>query len=113
MNPRDVRQLHRLARLSGIQTAYVDMNGKQQNASPEVLAAVLGALEVPAGNSREIRESLLTWQEQYYGRCLEPTVVAWDKQPAKIQLRFPNTSVPKSIPIHLHSEGGDSDDLVV
>src|ERR1017187_4581071 len=85
----DFRKLQELARLNGVHTSYLDMGGKPQKASPEILVAVLNALGVPANNAKEIHDALRETRLCPWQRGIEPVRVVWDQQPAKIEIRLP------------------------
>ena len=89
MKPDVARQLRRLAELNGVQTSFVDAANKKITASPEVLAGVLKALGVPAGNAGEIRESVRGSLLRPYRQGIEPVVVAWDNKAIAVRCHFP------------------------
>ncbi len=83
------RQLQELARRHDIQTAYTDMAGQRQEASAEVLKAMLGVLGVPVQSAGDVREALRQIRQRRWQQGVEPVVVAWDERPARIELRLP------------------------
>jgi 4-alpha-glucanotransferase len=109
MNAADLERLQMLARVHGVQTSCLDTNGQRQTASPEVLAAVLDALGVPAGNARKIRDSLAYSRRQRPDP--EPVVVAWNKRPATVELILPTGKVRQPIRCRLQLENGAQRDL--
>ena len=80
--------LHQLAREHGIERSYIDITGRVQEASPEVLRAVLSALGIPAGSDDEVAEQLRLARRQRWSRALEPVIVAWDGE-AGFSLHLP------------------------
>ncbi len=106
MNRADFTDLCELARLHGLQVAYVDAGGAGQRAAPEVLTAVLKALGVPAGNTREIRHSLRETRFRRHSRLVEPVAVAWEKRPAKVELHLPAREAATPLRLRLRLENG-------
>ena len=100
------RQLHKLAELSGVHPSFIDAANERKTASPEVLAGVLKALGVPAGNEKEIRDSLRANRRKPYRQCLEPVTVAWDQCPAKIICHLPAKLSNKRLHLRLSFENG-------
>jgi 4-alpha-glucanotransferase len=103
----DLERLQLLARAHGVQTSYLDISGRRQTASPEVLAAVLNALGVAAGKPKDIRDSLTLARR--HGHEPEPVVVAWNKKPSTITL---DLSARHPIRCRLKLESGKEYDLV-
>ena len=103
----DFQKLTDLARLNGVQTSYLDMDGRRQEAAPEVLAAVLGALGVPANNPREIRDSLDETTSRPWRQCVEPVIVAWEHRPAAVRLHLVAGTALSSVRCRLQLESGE------
>jgi 4-alpha-glucanotransferase len=100
------QQLRQLAELNGVQTSFTDAANKQIIASPEVLAGVLKALGVPAGNPREIRESLRASLARPYEQGIEPVTVAWDQKGKTMVCYFPERLTKMRLRVKLTLEDG-------
>jgi 4-alpha-glucanotransferase len=103
-----LHELEELARLNGVQISYTDMRGRKQNASPDTLTGVLHALGLPAGNAREIRDSLRETKSRSWKRGVEPVIVAWGERPTKIELHVSSNFAGKSVRCELKLENGET-----
>jgi len=104
----DVRQLHQLARLYGVQTAYDDVLGhRRREASPEALLAVLQALGAEVENFRDVPAALRERRQAQWQRCCEPVVLAWDGDPVGLTLRLPAGLESAPVAAHLQLETGE------
>jgi 4-alpha-glucanotransferase len=99
--------LRRLAELNGVQTSFIDAANQRQTAPAEVLVGILKALDVPARNEKEIRDSLRATQLRPYQQCIEPVIVAWDQSPINIVCHFPRQLSNKPLKARLIVEQGD------
>ncbi|MCA9710017.1 MAG: 4-alpha-glucanotransferase, partial [Myxococcales bacterium] len=70
--------LHRLAREHGLELRYIDIAGKTQHASPEVLRAVLRGMGVVLESDADVTEQLARARKARWSRPLEPVIVAWE-----------------------------------
>ncbi len=100
--------LRELAGMYGVQTAYVDVDRRRRQASPEALVAVLRALgagvETPRGVLGALRERRLTvWR-----RTIEPVAVAWDGRAPPLTLRLVSAQMSGEAACRIETEGGDS-----
>jgi 4-alpha-glucanotransferase len=84
-----LRELHELARLYGIQTAYDDAAGHRQLASPESLLAVLRALGAPVDTFDDARKALKERRQMLFGRFVQPVTVAWAGRRSAVELHTP------------------------
>ena len=100
------RQLGRLAELNGVQPSFIDAANERKTSSLEVLVGVLKALGVPAGNEKEIRDSLRENRLRPYRQGIEPVTVAWDQSPAKIICHLPAKLSGKRLHLRLRYEKG-------
>jgi 4-alpha-glucanotransferase len=98
--------LSSLARIYGVQTAFYDVEGHRQQASPEAVLLVLRALGAPVETFADIADALRVRWRELWGRGVEPVTVAWDGEPAGIDLRLPTASAKGSVRCHLALEGG-------
>ena len=66
MNARE--QLNLLARSRGVETSYVDLNGRKQVASPKAIRAVLRALgREPARQAHGVELVRVAWDKKPFG----------------------------------------------
>jgi 4-alpha-glucanotransferase len=99
--------LNQLSHLYGIQTAYYDVNHHRQKASTESLLAMLRSLGAPMATLQDIP---LAWRERrqsMWQRLLKPVIVAWDGEPAAIQIRLPSVLNEAILNCHLKLETGE------
>lgn len=102
------RHLHRLARLYGVQTAYYDVQGRNQEASAEALLAVLKTLGAPVENMNDAPAAIKAWRQAYWDRYIEPVVVAWDGHLAGLDLRLPSDQTTGRAMLELKHETGET-----
>jgi 4-alpha-glucanotransferase len=106
MKADSIRQLRQLAELNGVQPSFVDSANQFQVASPEVLAAILETLAVPARNDAEIRDSLRENRLRPYRQGTEPVIVAWEKNCVKTIVHLPRKPANKRMQMRLRFEDG-------
>lgn len=106
MVTKEIRLLHRLARLYGLELAYRDNCGRLQQAQPHSLLAILQALEVPLAGLAGVKDALRQYYQQQWRRCLEPVHVCWDSKPIKLTLRLPARFINYPAGWHLKLEDG-------
>jgi 4-alpha-glucanotransferase len=99
--------LHRLARLNGVQTSYLDMEKARVSTSPEVLLAALRALGVGLESMADVPGALTECRRRLWGWHLEPVVVGWDGAGAAT-LRLPAEESHHRMDAHLQFESGES-----
>ena len=87
-----VRGLRELARLYGVQTAYYDITGQRQHASPEALLLTLRALGAPLETLADVPCALRERRRALWYRGLEPVAVAWGGRRHALTLRQPRGS---------------------
>lgn len=75
------RLLHRLARLYGVETSYLDYRGTRRRAAPESLLAALRALGAPLAKPEHLSGALRETLQRQWRRICEPVVVAWGSKP--------------------------------
>ncbi len=103
-----VRQLYRLARLHGVETAYRDVHGQLSPASPEGLTEILRALGAPLGNAGDIPAAWRERRQANWRRMLAPIIVTWDGAAAEVELRLPSAQLAGRAECHLQLESGAS-----
>ena len=105
------RNLRRLAALYRVQTSYIDMHGRRQYASPEVLLAVLQALGAPLQGMADIDEAIQAQRDRIIGEWVAPVIVAWDGEAEHVSIRVPASAIPthaiSRMQYTLHLENGD------
>lgn len=89
MRTRGLSALRRLAHAHGIQIAFRDIEGRRQTAKPEALLAVLQALGVAIERPEDAPELLREREAAQWRRRCDPVVVAWDDEPARLDVRVP------------------------
>jgi 4-alpha-glucanotransferase len=99
-----VVELHRLARLYGVQTMYVGAHEQRRYASVPSLLAVLRALGAPLVTAARVHEALLAREQELRDEVIEPVIVAWGRElPAfRVQLS-PRRSAAGTISLKLES----------
>ncbi|MDD4238783.1 MAG: 4-alpha-glucanotransferase [Desulfotomaculaceae bacterium] len=91
MSPREIHLLHRLCRLYGIETGFLNIDGRRQKAAPESLLAVLSALGASLSNMSGLAGGLRERILEHWNRLSEPVAIAWDKNPVHLELRLPGS----------------------
>jgi len=107
MPRREVPGLATLARMYGVQTAFYNVAGRRQKASPEALLSVLRALGAPIDSFADIRNAIRERRHHALRRGVEPVTVVWQGEPATVALRLPAGAAPRSIRCHLATEDGE------
>jgi 4-alpha-glucanotransferase len=85
----NVRFLHQLAQLYGVQLSYYDMAYSRKFASTEALLAVLRSL---GASIEKLSDAVPAWREKRqaeWRQFLEPVTVAWGGVPPWIRVRLP------------------------
>jgi len=103
----EVRHLHHLARLWGVQTAYYGFTGRLVQPPPEALVAVLRALGAPVEGLQDIPAALRERRQAVWQQCCEPVILAWDGLPVGPTLRLPASLTDGRVIAHLHLETGE------
>ena len=106
MKPEHARQLRQLAELNGVQTCFKDAANKLITATPETLAGALKALGVPAGNRREICDSMRVSVLRPFRRGIEPVIIQWEQVATKIRCHFPAALAKRRPQVALILEDG-------
>lgn len=97
-----------LAGLYGVQTAYLDVDRRRRQASPEALAAVLRALGAGIETPRDAASALRERRLEVWRRTIEPAAVAWDGRVPPLTLRLPGARPSGRAACRIETEGGDS-----
>ncbi len=86
---KEIRLLHRLCRLYGIETGYLDIDGHRRLAAPDSLLAAVRALGAPLMGLSGLPGALRERIREHWDRLSEPVAVSWDKKPVHLELRLP------------------------
>jgi len=81
------RDLHALARLSGLQTAYFNVKRERVNAPDDTLYALLNSMGIPVDCAAGCREFIHQRERQHWERMVEPVIVAWDGHMPRFEVR--------------------------
>ncbi len=101
-----VRELHKLARLSAVQTAYVDVSDRRQSVSPDTLVDVLKALGAPIERLEDAPEAARVVMQERWRQPLEPVVVIWEGNHPEIRIRLPLNQAGQAIRCRIELEDG-------
>lgn len=99
--------LHQLARLYGVEINYYDGMGRLRQATEHSLLAILRALGAPVDELRDVESALREYRQEQWRRCCEPVVVAWDDEPACLELNFPVDRADGLAECRLELESGE------
>ena len=108
-----LRALHQLAHLSGVQTEYYDVTGHLCQASPEILVKLLQllGLDLPDFDAApRLRDELLDLRSK---RMLEPVSVAWQGKTSAVTCTFPTGTSAAHCNCRLVFENGQEHDWQV
>lgn len=97
-----------LARMYGAQTAFYDVEGRRQQASPEAVLRVLRTLGAPIESFADVGDALRVRRRELWGRRVEPVTVDWDRGPAAVDLRLPAASADGTLRCNFEVESGES-----
>jgi 4-alpha-glucanotransferase len=104
---KEVSQLHRLARLYGIEISHYDGMGRLQRASEESLLTVLKALGAPLNDLRDVESALRQYKQEQWQRCCEPVTLAWDGELSYLELNLPADRAEGRVDCELELEYGE------
>lgn len=102
----ELRPLYQLARLYGVETYYRDVAGETRPAAPPTLLSVLRALGAPITGLADVPDALRERREEKWRRCCRPVVVAWDGEPAQLELSLPAPSSEGPVDCAVELENG-------
>ncbi|MGH9089255.1 MAG: 4-alpha-glucanotransferase, partial [Acidimicrobiales bacterium] len=104
LSPTADDDLIELARLHGVQTSYVDVDGERRVAGLETLAAVLGSLGVGTGDlAGSLREERL----RRHREVLSPVIASPPMVPQVVEVALPRAAHPRDCWLTIESEGGN------
>ncbi len=104
----EFRELRRLARMRGVQTAYHDILHRRTAPPPDTLLAVLKGLGEPLETFRDAADALRAAERSAWDRVCPPACVAWDGGPAILELRVPRDAGNDRVKIHASVEAGEA-----
>ena len=96
--------LHELAKLHGIQLAYIDMAGNKQASSPEVIRELLRSWNIPTDSEADLKNALRDHSVQVSRERVSPVIVLWDGKPQAISVRIPESLSPRQIEFRIVCE---------
>lgn len=95
-----------LARACGVETSYIDLEGRRRRASPEALAAVLAALGHPVESARDAEDALWERERENHLRLLDPVVVSWEGDDRRVPVRLGRGERGQRVECRLVTETG-------
>ncbi|MBI2850067.1 MAG: 4-alpha-glucanotransferase [Chloroflexi bacterium] len=88
--------------------SYYDVfHHRRQRASTESLMSMLRSLEAPIKTLRDVPSALREKSQAIWRRPLEPVIIAWDKRPARVEIRLPASAAGAALDYHLKLENGE------
>lgn len=106
--PRGIAELHSLARLHGVQTAYYDVSHRRCTAAVESLLAAFSALGVQVASLDDTPAALADCRARIAAQLLEPVHVVWDGAERSVFLRLPPRSSQAAVACHVQLESGET-----
>ena len=102
-----VQNLHHLAHLYNVQTAYYDVARRRQQASADNLLAVLQALGAPVASLSDVPSAIRGRRQALRQQVLEPVIVVWDKNRPIIEACLPTRLADSPLRGRLELESGE------
>ena len=99
--------LRQLAALYGVQTAYYDTMHRRQQTELDTLLVTLRLLGAQVSTYGDVPAALRARRQALWQRGVEPVVVAWDTQPARLTLRLPASRATGVLAWRLQTEAGE------
>ncbi|HZP26338.1 MAG TPA: 4-alpha-glucanotransferase, partial [Dehalococcoidia bacterium] len=109
--PEPLRGLAQLARLSGVQTAYQDTEGRRHVASSRTLLSVLRALGLDVSGPADVARELRRLRQERWRRLIEPVSLAWDGAAQPLTLRLPASAGGK-VAVYVRPEEGAGEQAI-
>ncbi len=100
-------RLHALARLYDIQPTYIDVKGARRQASAEGLLGMLRDLGAPLETPAEIGSALRERRQHLWQEPIDPVLVAWQGQPASVEVRLPADLADRPLDCAIRLETGE------
>lgn len=99
-------ELHRLAHLYNVQTAFYDLNHRRQLVSAEVLLGVIKALGASVNSFSDVPSALREREQALHRRMMEPMTVAWNGEKPVVKVIFPASLAGAPVTCRLEQESG-------
>ena len=96
-----------LARAAGVAEEWWSVDGERHQVNPDTLRALLAAMHLPAGTTRQARESLHDLAQAHDRRALPHVMVARFGQTASLDLAFSPGAPPPRTWLRLTAEDGE------
>jgi len=90
-----------------VQTAYYDVNHRQQHTSEESLLAILHSLGAPVVSLQDVPSAWRERRQVLWQQVIEPVIVAWDGEPLPMKIRLPLCEADVNLKCHLTLETGE------
>ncbi len=105
-------QLHTLANLYGVRTAFLDMNNQTRSASVESLVAALKALGAPISGLADVPAAIKEKRHRQWLEPLDPVITVSHDEMLTVSLRLPFSSLNKPVKANLTLENGQKQELL-
>jgi len=105
-------QLHTLANLYGVRTAYLDLTNQTRSASAESLLAALKALGAPLCGLADVPSAIKEKRHQQWLAPLEPVMTVSENEMLTVSLRLPSTCLNTPVKATLTLESGQIKELL-
>ncbi len=102
----ELTQLHTLANLYGIRTAYLDMTNQTRSASAESLLAALKSLGAPLANLADVSSAIKEKRRQQWLQPLEPVNVVTENEILTVNLKLAASDLNATVKATLTLEDG-------
>lgn len=105
-------QLHTLANLYGVRTAYLDMTNQTRAASAESLLAALKALGAPLTGMADISSAIKEKRREQWLKPLEPVIAVTENEILTVNLKLPAPALNSTVKAVLNLENGQRQDFL-
>ncbi len=105
-------QLHTLANLYGVRTAYLDMTNQTRLASVESLLAALKALGAPLFGITDVPNAIKEKRGQQWLEPLEPVIVVSENEMLTVNLKLPASGLNAPVKANLTLENGQRQEFL-
>ena len=103
----ETQPLQELARLYGIETAYDDVDDREQQAASETLLAVLASLGAPIARPDDAPLAIQERRQAIWQQPLEPVSVAWEGERLRLKVRLPSDLADVDLTGNVTLESGE------
>jgi 4-alpha-glucanotransferase len=105
-------QLHTLANLYGVRTAYLDMTNQTRPASVESLLAALKALGAPLTGLADVSSAIQEKRCQQWLEPLEPVIVVRENEILTVNVKLPSSALNSTLKAALTLENGQKQEFL-